>query len=208
MKLMDKLKKELRCNKKGLLFLLGITIIGFIFGVIFITIINKSDKLLVKDYIISYIDNIKNNKIDFIDNFKNIFFSNFSFILIVWILGMSVIGIPINIFYYFINSFILGFSIASFILTYNIKGCIFSLIYIIPHSLINILIFTFLIYYTINFSLTLIFAIFKKKSINFKVIINKYIKVFLISFIIIILTSLYEAFIIPNIMNKLLFIVK
>ena len=91
MKLMDKLKKELRCNKKGLLFLLGITIIGFIFGVIFITIINKSDKLLVKDYIISYIDNIKNNKIDFIDNFKNIFFSNFSFILILWILGMSVI---------------------------------------------------------------------------------------------------------------------
>lgn len=208
MKILDKLKKEFKCNKKGLLFLIGITTIGFLFGVIFITIISESDKLLVKEYITSFMDNIKNNKLNLIDNFKNVFFSNFSFILIVWLLGMSVIGVPVNIFYYFINSFILGFSVAAFILTYNIKGCLFSLIYIVPHSLINMLIFTILIYYTINFSLTLIFVIFKKKSMNFKIIINKYIKVFLLSFIGILLTSLYEGFVIPNLMNKLLFLIK
>ncbi|MBE6160050.1 MAG: hypothetical protein E7157_03265 [Lactobacillales bacterium] len=208
MKVLDKLKREFKCNKKGLLFLFGITIIGFLFGVLFITIISESDKLLIKDYVQSFINSIRNNKINLVDNFKNIFFSNFSFILIVWLLGMSVIGIPINIFYYFINSFILGFSITAFILTYKLKGCIFSLIYIIPHSIINLLVFTILIYYTINFSLTLIFAISKKKSINFKTIINQYLKVFIFSFIVIVLTSLYEAFVIPNIMNKLLFIIK
>ena len=189
MKIMDKLKKEFKCNKKGILFLLGIALIGFIFETIFITIISNSDKTMVKDYVGSFIDNIRNNKINYTDNFVNILISNFSFIIVVWLLGMSVIGVPINVFYYFINFFILGFSVVSFILTYKI-------------------IFTLIVYYSINFSLTLIFAITKKKSINFKQIINKYLKVLIFSSIILLLTSLYEGYIIPNIMNKLMFIIK
>ena len=208
MKIMDKLKKEFKCNKKGILFLLGIALIGFIFGTIFITIISNSDKTMVKDYVGSFIDNIRNNKINYTDNFVNILISNFSFIIVIWLLGMSVIGVPINVFYYFINFFILGFSVVSFVLTYKIKGCIFSLIYIIPHNIINTIIFTLIVYYSINFSLTLIFAITKKKSINFKQIINKYLKVLIFSSIILLLTSLYEGYIIPNIMNKLMFIIK
>jgi len=208
MKILDKLKKEFKCNKKGITFLLGITLIGFIFGTIFITIISNSDKLMVKDYVNTFIENIKNNKINYTENFINVLTSNFSFIIIIWLLGMSVVGIPINIFYYFINSFILGFSIVSFILTYKIKGCIFSLIYIIPHNIINFMIFTLIVYYSINFSLTLIFAITKKKSINFKQIINKYLKTLFFSSIIILLTSLYEGYIIPSIMNKLMFIIE
>lgn len=208
MKILDKLKKEFKCNKKGLLFLLGITIIGFLFGTLFITIINESDKLLVKEHISSFIESIKKNNINFFDNFLNILISNLNFILIVWLLGMSVIGVPINIFYYFINSFVLGFSISSFILTYKLKGCIFSIIYVIPHNIINMIIFTLIVYYSLNFSLTLIFAITKKKSINFKQIINKYLKVLIFSSVIILLTSLYEGYVIPNVMNKLLFIIK
>ena len=208
MKLLDKLTKELKVNKKGITFLIGIAIIGFIFGSIFITIINDSDKTLVKNYILSYISSIKSDNINYIDNFKDIFLSNFSFIIIVWLLGMSVIGIPINIFYYFITSFTLGFSISSFILTYKIKGILFSIIYVIPHSLINIFIYTYLIYYTINFSLILIYSILKKKSINFKNIINKYIKILICSTLMILFTSTYEAFLIPTIFSKLLFILK
>lgn len=208
MKLLDKLKREFKCNKKGIIFLLGIALIGFIFGCLFITIISNSDKIMVKDYVTTFIENIRNNKINYTDNFINILISNFSFIIIIWVLGMSVIGIPINVFYYFINSFILGFSVVSFILSYKLKGCIFSFIYIIPHSIINLMIFTLIVYYSINFSLTLIFAITKKKSINFKQIINKYLKILLFSSIVILLTSLYEGYIIPNIMNKLLFMFK
>lgn len=208
MKLLDKLKRKIKLNKKGILFLLGISIIGFISGVIFITVISKTDQNLVREYITSYIDNIKKNNINYLDLFKNTFFDNISFIIIVWILGMSVIGIPINIFYYFIKAFVLGFSVTSFILTYKLKGCIYSLIYIVPHNIINLFIYTILIYYTINFSLTLIFSIMKKRNINFSILINKYINILLITICVIIITSLYEALIIPNIINKLLFFIK
>lgn len=204
MKLLDKYKKIFKFNKKGLLFLLGITAIGFISGCIFITVISKSDQVLVKEYIESYMNNIK-DKIDYIDLFKNSFFSNLSFVIIIWLLGMSVVGVLINLFYYFTKSFILGFSISSFILKYKLKGCLYALIYVVPHNIINILVFTFLVYYSINFSITLIYYIFKKKSINFKNIMNRYLYILFVTFIIILITSLYETFIVPNIFNKLVF---
>ena len=100
MNLFDKMRKKLKINKNGILFLLGIAAIGFISGVIFITIISKSDQTLVKEYINDYFNNI--NKINYLDVFKNTFLESLSFIIIVWLLGMSVIGIPINVFYYWI----------------------------------------------------------------------------------------------------------
>lgn len=199
MNIIEKIRKKLKINKKGLLFLLGITLFGFISGVIFITVISKSDQALVKNYITSYLNNI--DKISYFDSFKNIFLENLSFIIIVWLLGMSVIGIPINIFYYFIKSFIIGFSISSFILTYKIKGCLYAFIYIVPHNLINLIIYTILIYFTINFSLTLIYAIFKKKNLNFKTMMNKYINILFISLAVILITTIYETFIVPNLIK-------
>ena len=199
MNIIEKIRKKLKINKNGLLFLLGITLFGFISGVIFITVISKSDQALVKNYITSYLNNI--DKISYFDSFKNIFLENLSFIIIVWLLGMSVIGIPINIFYYFIKSFIMGFSISSFILTYKIKGCLYAFIYIVPHNLINLIIYTILIYFTINFSLTLIYAIFKKKNLNFKTMMNKYINILFISLAVILITTIYETFIVPNLIK-------
>ena len=206
MKYLDKLKKELKVNKKGIGFLIGISIIGFIFGCLFIIIISKSDKILVKEYIESFFKNI--NDLNYLDIFKNTLFNNLLFICIIFLLGMSVIGIPINIFYFFLKSFVLGFTMVSFILTYKIKGCLFSLLYVVPHNLINIIMFTILVYYSINFSILLIYSITKRKSINFKNMINKYLKVFLVAIILVLITSLYESFILPNIMNRLLFIIK
>lgn len=201
-KYMDKLIKKIKCNKKGLLFLFGISVVGFIFGVFFLTLISKTDQELVKKMIKSYIDNI--NNIDYFDTFKNCFIENFLFIFIIWILGMSVIGIPITIFYYFIKTFTLGFLMSAFILTYKIKGILYSIIYIIPSNLFNILIFTILLFYSINFSLTLIMAITKKKNLNFKNIINKYTIILLFSLISILISSLYETFIVPLIMKLII----
>lgn len=206
MKYLDKLKKELNVNKKGLGFLIGISVIGFIFGCLFIIMISKSDKLLVKEYIESFLKNL--NNINYLDIFKNTFFNNLLFIIIIFLLGMSVIGIPINIFYFFLKSFVLGFTMVSFILTYKIKGCLFSLLYVIPHNLINICIFTILVYYSINFSILLIYGITKKKNINFKIMMNKYLKILIINIFIILTTSIYESFVLPNIMKSLMFLVK
>ena len=194
-------KHSFKFNKKGINFLSIISIIGFIFGSIFILIITNSDKTLVKEYISSYIKST--NNIDYIPILFNNLSSNLLFILIVWILGISIIGIPINIFYLFFKNFTIGFTLTSFILTYKIKGLLLGFFYLIPHNIINILTFIVITYYSINFSFKLIYIIFKKESINIKPIINRYFKILIFSIIIIILTSLYESFVIPNIFNNI-----
>ncbi len=206
MKYLDKVRKQFNLNKKALRFLIGISIIGFIFGCIFILIISKTDKTLVKEYIESFVKNLNNT--NYLDIFKNTMFNNLLFIIVIWLLGISVIGLPINIFYYFLKNFVLGFTCVSFVLTYRLKGCIFSIVYIIPHNIINMFLFTILVYYSLNFSVLLIYSIIKKKNINFKLIINKYIKVFLFIIIGILITGIYESFILPNIMKRLLFLIK
>lgn len=208
MKYLNKVKKQFKFNKKALRFLIGISLIGFIFGTIFILIISSTDKLKVTEYIESFVGNLNKNSFNYLDIFKNTMLNNLMFIIVIWLLGMSVIGIPINIFYYFLKSFVLGFTCVSFILTYKLKGCLFSLIYIIPHNLINITIYTILVYYSINFSLLLIYSIIKKKNINIKIFVNKYFKILIFCFVGIVITSTYEAVILPNIMKSLLFLIK
>lgn len=206
--IMDKLKQVASKHKKVILFLLGIAFIGFITGTIFTTILSETDKNLVKGYIQEFIGTIENHKLNYTNSFKNAFISNTGFILIIWILGMSVIGIPINLFIYFSKSFIIGFSISSFILQYKSKGCLLSLIYIFPHQIINIIIYTVLLMFSMNFSKKLIYSIKSKKSVSFQTTFKRYTVIFLLSLAIVTITTVIEIFITPLLIEKILFIIK
>lgn len=200
---MDKLKKN-----KILLFLLIITLIAFLFGCFLITILNNSDQELVREYIGKFLTDIYDNKINYIETLKTSLASNIFLVVIVWLLGLSVIGIPIILFIYFFKAFTLGFSISSFILTYKSKGIIFSFLYIFPNEILKFFSYTVLIINAINISKKLIISILKKETINFNKSINKYFKILLICTFIIILTSLYEVYGIPFVFNKLYFLIK
>ena len=119
MKYLDKLRNIIKINKKTLLFFTILLIIGIITGSIFMAILNETDKKLVIDYFNNFISNIENNKLNFFEALKNGLFNNMLYILIIWLLGISVIGIPIVIIMFFIKSFTLGFSISSIIFNYK-----------------------------------------------------------------------------------------
>lgn len=200
---MDKGKKN-----KTFLFLTITSIIVFVFGITFITILNSSDKELVKEYITVFLTDIYENKIDYIEVLKSTITSNIFLILLIWLLGISVIGIPIILFLYFFNTFTLGFTISSFVLTHNLKGIVFSILYIFPNEIIKFLCYTLLIINAINVSKKLIISVIKKENINFNRIINRYFKILIICICITIFTCLYEVHGIPFIFNKFYFLIK
>lgn len=207
-KKMDKLKEIIASNKRIIIFLLGLTIVAIIFGAIFITILSKNDQGLVKNYLEQFLNNIENNKLDYWEAFKNSFISNLILILIIWILGISVIGIPIMIFIFFVKSFILGFSISSIIFNYKLKGCLLSFLYIFPHHIINLFLLMFLVIYAFAFSIKIINALFNKKTIDFKLITNKYLTILIFCTIGILLTTLIEVFLTPLIIKPFLSFIK
>ena len=194
---MDKLKKIIKYDKRIMTFLNVIAIIGIITGSIFMVVLNKNDKETVLKAIKDFFENLMNNEFNFTTTFKNTIISNFLFSLIIWIIGISVVGVLVVIFIVFYKSFTLGFTIASIIYTYSIKGCLIALLYIFPHMVINILILLYLSSYSIKLSIILIKSILRKDSFNFKSFINNYLKIYLITLIVLIMSSLYESFIAP-----------
>ena len=203
-KYMDKLTYKLKTNKKVIIFLLVLTTIGIISGTIFSLVISSDDKTLVLNQINGFFESIKNNSLNPLEAFKNSVIDNYSVTLVIWLLGISIIGLPIIILLFFSKSFIIGFTIGNIIMNYKVKGLIISLIYIFPHHIINILLYTILIIYSLALSVKLIYSIFKRKSIDFKPIINKYLYILLICIVGFCLTSLYEAFIMPKLINLIL----
>lgn len=201
MKLLDKLLNNIRFDKKYVLFSFILVILGIITGSLFIVILNSTDKNLVIEYISTFIDNIKNSSINNLDLLKNAIISNYIVIFIPLIIGFTSFLFPINVLILFYKSFIIGFSLSSFILTYGIKGTFLSIFYILPHLLINILIFCLLTAFTLKISISMIKCVIKRKDVNMRQYFNKYLSIIIMSIIIITLTSLYEAYVSPYILK-------
>lgn len=207
-KYMDKFKSNIHINKNLFVFLLVIVIIGIVSGALFAIIIDNNDKELVINYLNNFFNNIEKGNLCFNNSLVNSLLFTVMFGFLIWLLGISVIGFFIVIFMLFIKSFILGFSVGSIIYTFKFKGVLFSLIYIFPHQVINILIFMLLSGYALIISFKIIRCFSSKKVLDFRNIFNRYIRILIFSIIILIFTSLYEIYIMPKLLNILVSFLK
>ena len=199
---MDKLK--IKINKKIFVFLFVLMLIGIIAGSIFTTILNSSDKKLVVDHLNDFINNINNNKLDYLFSLKSNLITNIGYVMLIWLLGISVIGLPIIIIMFFTKCFILGFSVGSVLITFKLKGILVSLVYVFPGQVISLLFLLLLMMYSMSFTFRMLYAILKKKSLDFKLIINKYFKILLIVLGVVILMSLYDTYLMPRLIKLLI----
>lgn len=184
-------------NKKINYFTFFIITLGIISGSIFLIIINQTDKTSVIEQITNFMNNINNNNINNVQALKNSLFNNFTYVMLIWILGMSIIGIIFNIFFIYIKGFVIGFSISSLIYVYGVKGILASFIYIFPHQILNIFIIIILGIYSIMFTNNLYKVILGNRNTGIRNFIKKYLYILLISIIITIISSLIETFFTP-----------
>ena len=205
---MDKLKFKIVINKKILLFLVILLLIGIMFGSVFIRILDNSDRNLVTEYLNNFINNIENNKLDYFMALKSNLITNISFVLVIWLLGISLIGLPIVIIMYFSETFILGFSIGAILSVFKIKGLLFSLVYIFPGQVISLLLYMLLTMYAMSFSFKLFYAIIKKKTFDFKNIMNRYFKILIVILVFIILMVLYDTYLMPRLVKTIIPFIK
>lgn len=192
-------------NKKVNLFVIFIVVLGIISGSLFLMVLNENDKSEVINEISTFMANINTNNINNLNSFKNSLIEGMILIILSWILGMSIIGVIFNIFFIYMKSFTIGFSISSFILVYKYKGILSSLIYVIPSQLINILIILILGVYTLLFSKYLFKMIFfKDKTVNLGKFFKKYVLVFGICIILCVISALCEAYLLPSLLKVMI----
>lgn len=195
---MKELINKIRQNKLVTLLII-IMIISIILGILFPAIITKEDKNLIIDSVKTFISGIKQNNINYLSGILQSISNNSLVTILVWILGISIIGIPLILLIIFFKGFLVGFSFTSMLITYGISGIIKAIIYTLPN--IGNLLATFLLgYYAITFSIMIFKNIFKKENRNWQPIVKRYIKIGLFFLIFSILISLVECFLIPKIL--------
>lgn len=196
---MKELVKKLK-EKKLFIIIFIVTVISFIIGILLISILSGNNKSLIVKSLNNFFISIKENKLNQSALLYKTLTNNIIINLIIWILGISIIGIPIVISILSFKSLTFGFTISSLIYIYKFNGIIKSIIYIIP-NLINLFIIFVLSYYSISFSLMLFNYLFRKKEYNKRIIVNRYLKLLLISLLLLILTAVLESFVIPKLFN-------
>lgn len=196
---MDKLKKILKNNKKSIIFLFILTAIAVATGSIFSLILNDNDKQLVNESINNFFLSL--GSLNYIDTLKVATLEQSIFTLFIWLLGFSIIGIPIILFSFFLKVFTLGFSIANIIIIYKLKGILLALFYIFPHHILNIINYAFLTIISLKVSFSLLYAIFKRKKIDFKPIMNRYLLSLGVSIILGLISVVLEVYCMPFLMQ-------
>lgn len=191
-------------NKRINIFIVSILILGVITGSIFIHIVDSSDKELIINKITNFMEDINASNLNSFVSIKNSLFTNFTYIFIIWILGMTIIGIPLNIFLVYLKGFVLGFSLSSFIILYKFKGIFLSIVYLLLGQIFNIFIILLLGIYSIMFTKKLIRQIFRDRSSIVLPFFKKYLMILLISIIVSIISSLLETFLFPTIVKLMI----
>ena len=200
-KVKTKVTNKLAEQKKIYIFLIVVMSIGLLLGIIYAVILNKSDHALVTTSLDSFFTSIKNNDIDYKSALINSLIGNISFVTFIFLLGISIIGIPLIIFSLASASFIFGFSLSSIIYTYHFNGILKAITYLFPHQLITLLMSLFLGFYALYFGIKLFKYLFRGIDINLRSSMKRYLQVYVTVLLIFITCSFIEVFLSPTLIK-------
>ncbi len=187
-------------KRKVLMILLIISVIAFIGGVLFISVLSDVNQETVKISVGDYFTGLNNNKLNYFKESYSILSASLILFLFIWIMGISIIGSIIIAGILAYKSFLVGFSFTSIIYTYGVKGIGKAVLYCAPEVL-NLFMCFFLCYYAISFSLLLFNYLFRKKEYNKLVIMKRYLKVLVVIILWAIVFSLIKTFIVPTVLK-------
>lgn len=202
-KYMNIIKSNIRINKNLFVFLAVIVAVGVASGSIFVTFLNSSDKQIVINYLNDFLNSINSSKLNYGITLTNTLIFTLGIGLLIWLLGISIIGFIFIILILFIKSFSLGFSLGSIIINFKFKGIMLSFLYIVPHHVINMMIYILISSYALVLSYKLVNSFMKKSSFDFKNIFQRYNFILMFSLIILFISTLYEVYCMPYLLKFL-----
>ncbi len=202
-KYMNIIKSNIRINKNLFVFLAVIVAVGVASGSIFVTFLNSSDKQIVINYLNDFLNSINSSKLNYGITLTNTLIFTLGIGLLIWLLGISIIGFIFIILILFIKSFSLGFSLGSIIINFKFKGIMLSFLYIVPHHVINMMIYILISSYALILSYKLINSFMKKTAFDFKNIFQRYNFILMFSLIVLSISTLYEVYCMPYLLKFL-----
>lgn len=196
----DKIKMHIRENLTAYIILFVFFVLGTVLGGYITGTYNKDSVLHLKEFFDESFGVFKGSTPDYNSIFKNTFASGVSELLFVWILGFTVIGLPVIFFISARAGFMLGFVGAFTVSIYSWKGILITLSLIGIKCLIYIPFLFLMSAKGISVSLLLTKMLFGKIRYrsDFKYTFLSYLSFLPVMLLVLILYSLLEAYLSAN----------
>lgn len=205
MKMKDIIYKNIKDNFILYFVLVIILMVGISAGAITINVLNGEQSQSLISFLNSFFKVLSQEKIESFALLMQSLANNFQTIVLIWILGITVIGVPVVFFVVALRGFIVGFTVGFLVNELGFKGFAFSMLTILPQNIFAIPGIIALSALSINFSKKLVTSKTKPGAkFSFLSELTRYsINASLFS-LLIIMGSLVEAYITPVFMKLLL----
>lgn len=180
---MKKFKNNFIVKFTAVLFLIGV-VIGFLFYFFY-----KPD---LSAYLESFRNLVETAR-------QNTFLANITSVSLIFVLSISIIGIPVLLFYLFYEGVSIGFTLGLFFGVYKIKGLIFYILYFLVSKALFVVIMLYFSIVSIRYTVRFVDAILSKSRENlYSTIVYQFYR-----YLIVLVAILLESTIVFFVANKL-----
>ncbi len=188
-------------DKKLIYINASIFLLGIIAGIVFLILTGNLDKLIIKNEITDFFEILQNGSESNLTRLLTSFKYNISYILLITVTSIVYIFSPLILFINFYKGLLIGFLISSVIMTFKLKGILYSILLIFPHHILMPI--TIILYSSImlHFSIKLFKSTCKNENINLLTFIKKIGILLITATILSLISSILEIYLCPLIIK-------
>ncbi|WP_445506590.1 stage II sporulation protein M [Niallia sp. 03190] len=187
------------------LFIVVLFLMGVIFGAVVVNSLTLTQKEDLYDYLSQFFGQVSDGKIA---SSKDLFIQSFShnskFIGLMWLLGISIIGLPVILILLFIKGMVVGFTVGFLVNQMGWNGFLLSFVSILPQNIIVIPIFIISATLSVAFSFKMIRQQFiNKRGEPILPLFGRYMFLLVVAFLFLAAAAGVEAYISPMLMKSI-----
>jgi len=181
-------------------------IMGVIFGAIVVNSLSTTQKDDLFYFINEFFSQLKSGEVLAPkETFLHSLSYNSKYVGLMWILGITMIGLPIILLLLFLKGMVIGFTIGFFVQQMGWKGFLLSFVSVLPQNLIIIPVFIVVAVISVSFALQLIKKLFVKSIYQpIAPMLVKYCMFFGAAILLLGLAAFLEGYFTPYLMRSLL----
>ncbi|MFD0048509.1 stage II sporulation protein M [Actinomycetes bacterium NPDC127524] len=179
-------------------------LMGVIFGAILVNSLSPAQKDDLFYYLSQFFGQVSQGKIAANqDMFFQSLTHNIKYIAVIWILGISVIGLPVILILLFLKGMVVGFTVGFLVNQMGWNGFLLSFVSILPQNIFIVPIFIIIASLAVSISMKMIRRIFLKQIRDpLKPIFTRYIFSLAFSMFFLIAAGILEAYLSPPLMKN------
>ncbi|MEI5907113.1 stage II sporulation protein M [Bacillus spongiae] len=188
-------------------FIITLFMMGVIFGAIVVNSLSFTQKEDLDFYLSQFFGQMADGEVAASEDlFRQSFFHNLKYIGLLWVLGISIIGLPLIFIFLFMKGMVIGFSIGFLVDQMEWHGFLLSFVSVLPQNLIIIPVFIVIAVLAVGITMQLIRKLFTQRTTNIQILplFSKYILAFVIAIIVISVAAGIEAYLSPSLMKSVL----